>query len=609
MVKEYNKNYKKYSSSKNRRMNIRRVRKTNNKKSKLKKYGGATETDKGQIITEFKSIVGDVGDVKQILENANWDINTALNIFYEGVEVNKEEESLELYFQKGTQEIGLGINNPLFQCYLISLIQCLTSNPIIVEYLKQNIETDRGDIINYLYVIAKQKHDLIRDSKFNVISFETMSDDTQQPGPKISAIRKVKNLFDGFIKNRGLPHNTVQSWIGLLSEQQCSSEAFQYLYELIQNNGFHGFSELFVRDLIQYFKCGNCENKALSPLNTREPMNALNPVITLTEGISNSNISIQKLLNNYFGENTTEGFEDFNCLEPSELIENKFLKYLCDKGIDLSSIDTTEFEEMFHIWFSNLEEKEQIKLTTDYENSESVHELYGYVMSKLRGSKSLDDYLNSLKSTGSSGSECQEARENIEKLEELQRNASEAECIENGGKVNFFRIKTESIPPILVLSCAGRTAYNPVRNEYIKNTNAINIDDIIDIKTFLDEENSDKELSGETTYKLSCLNYHDGQSINSGHYYADCLINGIWYRFNDAQSNRLPDDYHPNNHLENQKKCYLLFYQKTDTKFNTDITGGGIRKTKRINYKRKKKYKTYKTKKKKLNKKRTKRRK
>ena len=59
-------------------------------------------------------------------------------------------------------------------------------------------------------------------------------------------------------------------------------------------------------------------------------------------------------------------------------------------------------------------------------------------------------------------------------------------------------------------------------------------------KDFLDGAGiSGAGISGATTYKLSCLNYHSGVSINAGHYYADCLINGIWYRFNDAWSTKL----------------------------------------------------------------------
>ena len=64
-------------------------------------------------------------------------------------------------------------------------------------------------------------------------------------------------------------------------------------------------------------------------------------------------------------------------------------------------------------------------------------------------------------------------------------------------------------------------------------------------------------ISGES-YNLHGIIYHIGHSMNSGHYFAEIQINGIWYRADDTSIRQIgtPSDF------SYSKTPYILLYRK-----------------------------------------------
>ena len=72
-----------------------------------------------------------------------------------------------------------------------------------------------------------------------------------------------------------------------------------------------------------------------------------------------------------------------------------------------------------------------------------------------------------------------------------------------------------------------------------------------DLKEYLNND----QINESVYYDLFAIVNHSGE-IDRGHYFADCLCKGKWYRFNDEKVT--PLDYIPTN----SEEAYLLFYMK-----------------------------------------------
>ena len=60
-------------------------------------------------------------------------------------------------------------------------------------------------------------------------------------------------------------------------------------------------------------------------------------------------------------------------------------------------------------------------------------------------------------------------------------------------------------------------------------------------------------------YKLYSTIHHIGKTPRSGHYFAECLYNDVWYELNDSRVTKLNKF---DNNYNKRKTIYILFYEK-----------------------------------------------
>lgn len=662
MVKEYNrvgkgiKNGRKPNRHRNTRRvrntrcrNTRRVKKTNNKRviynskyggsawTRIKRLGqqllGSTDTDTEQS-TSDKVSTGKLAskhelidklakkggiskyEASELLKQSDWNLETVVNVLFSP----DESTSTNMARLPGVplSDIrGLGIVNPKFQCYLISLVQCLTSNPIIVDYLKtKNDEVARKDvndpvrkIIESLVKIADRKIELIDSGEYHVINF----DDDDSP------IKTIKELFDGFIDGtlgstaggEIEPHisdpETLNTWLGVLSDQQDQQEVFSILSELFEKIGLEDFSRLFVRNIFQYFHCGNCGDSGddLGPvtgkLNIREYHKTADPIM-LKIPEEGEHISIVKLLNAYFSHDVSDSYADYDCLNPPGLEEFKFLRYLneLNESVGLGeSIDKNTLNRILDDYLRKLKQDQneiytmilenicnKLKLPSHWEEylDDNDIKFYYNTVTKVStyehptrraGEESIDYFIYILKNEMDESVFFKhlnhpdkrvelfaKGEATIKDFERIKNEATLANCQHNGGKIKFFKINEETLPPILMLHINRTSSWGSGKLNY-----PVNINGSIDLSPYSEDIDAPKR------YTLSCITYHSGETARVGHYYCDCLIKGRWYRFSDRLSNILSDDYHPDNYEINQRQCCLLFYQLDGAEHSEPMAG------------------------------------
>lgn len=669
MVKEYNRVGKgiKNGRKPNRHRNTRRVKKTNNKRNisnfkyggsgsgsgwtnRIKRLGkhlfGSTDTDteqstigkvstgklasknKHKLIDELVAIMGDLSkaEASHYLEQSGWNLERVVDALSPSPDESTSTNMARLPTVPPSDSRGLGIVNPRFQCYLISLVQCLTSNPIIVNYLKtKNEEVARKDvndpvrkIIESLVKIADRKIELIDSEQYGVINF---NDDD-------SPIKTIKELFDRFIDGTlgGTAGGEIEphirnserrnTWLGVLSNQQDQQEVFSILSELFEKIGLEDFSHLFVRNIFQYFRCGNCgesgdQGPVTGTLNIREYHKTADPImLKIPEvgehtSIEDKDISIVKLLNEYFSDDVSDSHADYDCLNPPGLEEFKFLTYLNDlnKSGELSlSIDKNTLKgildnyliqlrgdqyEIYRMiiqnvcdkmklpeqWNQFLDDNDKIfyynRVTKEstYENPNPTREAIDYFINILKDKMDESVFFEHLNNPDKRVELFAKGEETIKDFERIKNEATQANCQPKGGKIKYFKINEEILPPILMLHINRTSILGDG-----KLNNPVNIDGSIDLSPYLINSEG---IDGPKRYTLSCITYHSGETAHVGHYYCDCLIKGRWYRFSDRLSNILSDGYHPDNYEINQTQCCLLFYQLEGAEPMEPSLGGG----------------------------------
>lgn len=80
------------------------------------------------------------------------------------------------------------------------------------------------------------------------------------------------------------------------------------------------------------------------------------------------------------------------------------------------------------------------------------------------------------------------------------------------------------------------------------------------------------QMYKDTRYDLYAVCYHQGETLETGHYTAACKnpYDHQWYKFDDQRINQIPNERIPEDLVNNE--AYILFYQRR-TVDNSDCSG------------------------------------